>query len=179
MYFRITISLVLGLCLMNPVFADDTSMSSVPLIPKLMMMSIGMIVRPRPEVVIEQVSSQIELTRDQRQKLLAILDKYEQSMQPLGQQYYESLDALRSMVYASDKDGAKLREATDKAMKAEAAFVSAEVEFWVQMKAVLTDAQLSKLQEVLSKPLVPVGQSPSSTGTSSNVPAASATPAEK
>ena len=184
MYIRITVSLIVVLCLMSPVLAEDASTQSALSMSKLMMSSMTMIIRPRPEMVIEQVGNQMQLTRDQRRKLLTILDNSEQAMQPLGRQYYESLEALRSVVYTPDKDGAKLREATEKATKAEAAFVSAEVDFWVQVRAVLTDTQLAQLQSVLSKPLPPVAQqpapaTPASTGASPNVPAASATPTDK
>ncbi|MDD5095887.1 MAG: periplasmic heavy metal sensor [Dehalococcoidia bacterium] len=151
MNIRIATGLVVVLSLMSPVFADGIQKPPVPLMSRTMMMSVRMIIRPLPELAVDTVSNQIQLTPDQKQKLLAVLDKSEQTMGPLAEQYLKSLEAVRSALFAPDKDGVRLREATDKAARAEAAVVSAEIDFWTQAKTILTDDQLAKLQEALGK----------------------------
>jgi Spy/CpxP family protein refolding chaperone len=64
----------------------------------------------------------------------------------------EATKALRAALLASDYSAQNVRDLATKAENAEAEVVTASIETWTQLRAILTADQVSKLQEVMSMP---------------------------
>ncbi|MEN6372925.1 MAG: periplasmic heavy metal sensor [Armatimonadota bacterium] len=110
-----------------------------------------MAVMPPQSASIDRLSESLQLTEDQTSKLKSVLTKNEETVNALSKKSAEAAKALRTAVMADDFSAENVKLLADKAEKAEAAVVSAIIDEWVQIRAILTTDQVKTMQETMSK----------------------------
>jgi Spy/CpxP family protein refolding chaperone len=119
-----------------------------------------MVVMPPPAFMMDHIAQALELTKSQSARVKTITAKNERSMRSLMQKCSDASGALRKGLLASKYDPRRVRDLAAAAERAEAAVVSAGIDQWTQIRAILTAKQASKLQSVLSMPPHPGPRGP-------------------
>ena len=122
----------------------------------------AMALMPPQSMVIDRAEA-LQLSEEQKEKLKTILTRSEDILRPLRQKAAESSRVLREAVLAPNYDERRVAQLASDAQKAEAAIVTAEIQTWTQIRAVLTPDQVSRLQEPMGRRMGP-GQGPSRRG---------------
>ncbi len=105
---------------------------------------------PPPAVVWDALASMLGLTDEQVSKLKEISSKSEESISGLRKNAANAAEALRTALFASSYDAQKVAELSAAAQKAEAAVISANVNQWTQIRAILTTDQASSLKNAMA-----------------------------
>lgn len=93
----------------------------------------------------------LSLTQEQTTKLTDILTKSDATLAPLRKKLTDTSTALRNAVIATTYDAAKVKQLMADAQAAETALLNAELQTWLDVRAVLTADQLGKLQSTLGQ----------------------------
>lgn len=94
----------------------------------------------------------LELTDDQVAQLTSIIEKCDGATRPLMQKAAEANKALREALYAKDYSAQKVKDLAAAAQKAEGAVLTARIDQWTQVRAVLTAEQIEKMQGFMAGP---------------------------
>ena len=105
---------------------------------------------PQP-MLFGMAADRLKLSNEQVDKLKTMVITAEQALRPLRDKSREATDALRAGVFDPGKDAQALRELADKAEKAEAAVISAQLDAWVKLKAELKPEQLAIMQDIMGR----------------------------
>ncbi len=97
-------------------------------------------------------ATSLSLTQEQTEKLTAILTKSDTNLAALRQKVQTASQALRTAVLAPTYDAAKVKQLLADAQAADTALINAELQTWLDLRAVLTADQLGKLQTVMQRP---------------------------
>lgn len=97
----------------------------------------------------------LQLTDDQVTKIKDIVSQCDQSMRPLMQKVGDTCKALREALMAETLDAVQVKDLATKAEKAEADVVTANIDAWTKVRAVLTQDQLAKLAQTMAPPQGP------------------------
>ena len=96
-------------------------------------------------------ATMLSLDQDQTTKLTALLTKSDADLAPLRMKLGDTCAALRAAVLGATYDEAKIKLALDAAQAAETALVNAELKTWVDLRAILTADQITKLQSSMGQ----------------------------
>ncbi|MEN6520685.1 MAG: periplasmic heavy metal sensor [Armatimonadota bacterium] len=109
-----------------------------------------MAVMPPQSASLDRLSESLQLTEDQTSKLKTVLTKSEETVSALSKKSTEASKALKTAVLAEDFSVENVKALAEKAEKAESAVVSAIIDEWVQIRAILTTDQVKTLQETMT-----------------------------
>ena len=118
---------------------------------------------PQP-MLFGMAADRLKLSNEQVDKLKTMVITAEQALRPLRDKSREAPDALRAGVFDPGKDAQALRELADKAEKAEATVISAQLDAWAKLKAELKAEQLNTLQEMMGRGRGPMPMMPPPNG---------------
>ena len=93
----------------------------------------------------------LSLTQEQTEKLTAILTKSESTLTPLRQKLANASTAVRNAVVAATYDAENVKKLLADAMAAETTLVNAQLQTWVELRAVLSADQLARLQAAIGQ----------------------------
>jgi Spy/CpxP family protein refolding chaperone len=105
-----------------------------------------------PPFAVEQLTDILSLTDDQAAKLKDVLTKCQDNLKPLRKKSADATKALRDALLASNFDAAKVKKLAITAEQAETAIIDAEIDEWVQIRAILTADQVKELQNAMTPP---------------------------
>jgi|LSQX01.3.fsa_nt_gb Spy/CpxP family protein refolding chaperone len=117
----------------------------------MMGMCPAMAVAPPSSMMIERSADTLGLSADQKTKLAALLTKNEATVAKLRESAQAASKALRDAVMAPTFDSAKASSLLVAAQKADAAVSDANLQTWVQVRSILTPAQVTKLSEATTR----------------------------
>lgn len=117
----------------------------------MMGMCPAMAVAPPSSMMIERSADTLGLSADQKTKLSALLTKNEATVAKLRESAQAASRALRDAVMAPTFDSAKASSLLVAAQKADAAVSDANLQTWVQVRTILTPAQVTKLSEATTR----------------------------
>ncbi len=98
------------------------------------------------------IAQRLQLSEEKGKKLQEILDKAPERLRPLRRSCADAVDALRTALFAPEKDGPSLRQLMDRANEAEAEVSRDELSLCNEIRALLSAEQLRELGEMLLKP---------------------------
>jgi Spy/CpxP family protein refolding chaperone len=111
-----------------------------------MMSCPAMVLMPPSAKAIESSADTLGLTDEEVTSLKATISKADETLTSLTQKATNATKALRDALMASSYDEQKVIDLAVAAEKAEAAVISARIDEWTQLRAVLTADQITKLQ---------------------------------
>lgn len=109
--------------------------------------------------MIDGLSNSLSLTTDQASSLKTILTEADTTIKPLVQASGDAAKALRDAIFATTYDADTVTAAVETSEAADAAVVSACVDAWVKIRAILTSDQIALLQECPGPGAPPDGSS--------------------
>ena len=95
---------------------------------------------------IESSADTLGLTDEELTSLKATVSKADETLTSLTQKASSATKALREALMATEYDAQKVKDLAAAAEKAEAAVISARIDEWTQLRAILTADQITKLQ---------------------------------
>jgi Spy/CpxP family protein refolding chaperone len=110
-----------------------------------MMSCPAMALSPPSSAMIDRVPD-LALTDDQKTKLTATLTKAETTLTPYRQKASQAATAVRTAIYGPNYDSAKVAQLVLDAEKADVALANAELAVWTEIRSILKDDQVAKLQ---------------------------------
>jgi Spy/CpxP family protein refolding chaperone len=117
-----------------------------------MMSCTAMAVMPPQSFMVDHMAQTLKLTKSQAAKVKRITAKSDRTMRSLMQKAANANQSLRKALLASKYDLRKVRDLAAEAERSEAAVVSAGIDEWTQIRAILTAGQAAKLQGMMSMP---------------------------
>lgn len=109
--------------------------------------------------MIDGLTNSLNLTTDQASSLKTILTEADTTIKPLVQASGDAAKALRDAIFATTYDADTVTAAVEASEAADAAVVSACVDVWVKIRAILTADQIALLQECPGPGAPPDGSS--------------------
>ena len=116
------------------------------------MASTMMVLMPPRAAMVDRIADQLSLTDDQTAKLKKVLTKGDETIQALQTKATEASKAVREALFASTFDAKKVTDLATASQKAEAAIVTASIDEWTQIRAILTKDQVASLKETMQRP---------------------------
>ena len=114
------------------------------------MLSPAMAVMPPQPGMVGHLAETLGLTEDQTAKIEKITAENGDTVRSLSEKSADASKALHDALLAADFDAQKVKDLAAAAQKAEAAVVSASIDEWIQIRAILTTDQARGLLETMS-----------------------------
>ena len=111
--------------------------------------SLVMAVMPPQARMFDRMSASLALTEDQAAQIKALLTTTDASLKSLNTKLADATTALRTSLTAAEYDAQNVKELAAKAEKAEADVVSASIDAWTKLRAILTADQIAKLKTTM------------------------------
>ena len=112
----------------------------------------AMAVAPPQAAMLERFSESLELTDEQTTQLTEVMTKGDKTARTLQEKAVKATKALKTALLAADFDVVKVKELSTAAQKAEADLITASIDEWVKIRAILSDTQLTALQKAMTPP---------------------------
>jgi len=106
---------------------------------------------PMPSApLLNRLTDILALSSDQQTKIGEIARKSNAKLQPLVDEQNKAAQALIAAVAKPKSEKSEIQKAVEAAQKAESAVIAAQIEFWTEVKASITDEQAEKLNQMLA-----------------------------
>jgi Spy/CpxP family protein refolding chaperone len=102
--------------------------------------------------MLDRLTESLELTDDQLTQLTEVMTKGDKTAKTLQEKAVKATKALRTALLAADFDVVKVKELSTAAQKAEADLITASIDEWVKIRAILSDTQLTAMQKAMTPP---------------------------
>lgn len=114
----------------------------------MMQISALQVVTPPTTSMLERISSQLELTDDQYSQLTTITTKGETTIKTLTAKATKAAQTLQTALLATDYNATKVKELAVTAQKAEMDVITANIDVWTNIHAILSADQITLMKQL-------------------------------
>jgi len=109
-----------------------------------------MAVAPPQAVMLERLTASLELTDEQTTQLSDVVTAGDKTAKTLQAKATKATKALKTALIAASFDEKTVRDLASAAQKAEADIITASIDEWVKIRAILSDTQVTALQKAMT-----------------------------